>query len=484
MRALIVGRGPWGNMYEFSIAFAVGHRGRLPVPGPSLPHPRRSRSCPSAWRCSSSATRPRCRSAIEPLVPALDNAPLLTIHVAMAMIGYGMLRDQLRGRRGLPRPGRRPTASPGCRPHKVLDEVAYRAVIVGFPIFATIIILGCYWASIAWGRYWGWDPKETSALVTWLIYAVYLHARSRRAGRAGRPRSSSSSASARCCSPTSATSSSRGCTPTPGCKPRVIGLARERTRRAAVDRRADRLVAVVAVIVALAYLSAAILAAFLPASCAGRLAAHPPRSGGRGIDRHRRCHALLLRCVRGCSAGRRPDSPGSGACCGAGSARSDGRVCGWLAARGGARRCRLRNRSSPHRLCHRGSDSARSWPVGWSRDAGLRRGAGHGRRGCASRDALHGALAAHRRRLGRGSTGARLAQPRGLRLARHRHDAAALLSAPSSARASNAPRGPSSRSAASHSTLPRWRWASSFERISIVRLGAICLLMESLSLAV
>jgi hypothetical protein len=64
--------------------------------------------------------------------------------------------------------------------------VAYRAVIIGFPVFAVMLILGSYWASIAWGRYWGWDPKETSALVTWLIYAAYLHARSQR-GWAGRP---------------------------------------------------------------------------------------------------------------------------------------------------------------------------------------------------------------------------------------------------------------------------------------------------------
>ena len=70
--------------------------------------------------------------------------------------------------------------------HKVLDEVAYRAVIIGFPIFATMIILGSWWASIAWSRYWGWDPKETAALVTWLIYAVYLHARNQRSW-AGRP---------------------------------------------------------------------------------------------------------------------------------------------------------------------------------------------------------------------------------------------------------------------------------------------------------
>ena len=57
---------------------------------------------------------------------------------------------------------------------------------VGFPVFATMIILGSWWASIAWSRYWGWDPKETSALATWLVYAVYLHARSQR-GWQGRP---------------------------------------------------------------------------------------------------------------------------------------------------------------------------------------------------------------------------------------------------------------------------------------------------------
>ena len=61
-----------------------------------------------------------------------------------------------------------------------------QAVIFGFPIFATMIILGSWWASIAWSRYWGWDPKETAALVTWLTYAIYLHARNQRSW-AGRP---------------------------------------------------------------------------------------------------------------------------------------------------------------------------------------------------------------------------------------------------------------------------------------------------------
>jgi cytochrome c-type biogenesis protein CcsB len=58
-----------------------------------------------------------------------------------------------------------------------LDDIAYRSVMLGFPVLAIGIALGAYWANSAWGRYWGWDPKETSALVTWLIYGIYLHMR-------------------------------------------------------------------------------------------------------------------------------------------------------------------------------------------------------------------------------------------------------------------------------------------------------------------
>jgi cytochrome c-type biogenesis protein CcsB len=184
VRASIVGRGPWGNMYEFSIAFAVGILGgylflqrRYPI--------RSIAFLPlgvALFLVGYASTLP---AAIEPLVPALDNPPLLTIHVAMAMIAYGVLAISFGAAIGYLAQGE--TDRFGWLPsHKVLDEVAYRSVVIGFPIFATMIILGSYWASIAWGRYWGWDPKETSALVTWLIYAVYLHARSQASWR-GRP---------------------------------------------------------------------------------------------------------------------------------------------------------------------------------------------------------------------------------------------------------------------------------------------------------
>jgi cytochrome c-type biogenesis protein CcsB len=122
---------------------------------------------------------------IKPLVPALQNAPLLTIHVGMATIAYGIFATSFAAGVAylIQGQGDRFAWLPS---HKVLDEVGYRAVIVGFPIFATMIILGSWWASIAWSRYWGWDPKETAALVTWLVYAVYLHARNQKSW-AGRP---------------------------------------------------------------------------------------------------------------------------------------------------------------------------------------------------------------------------------------------------------------------------------------------------------
>ena len=184
VRAVIVERGPWGNMYEFSIAFAVGILGgylflqrRYPI--------RSIGFLPlgvALFLVGYAATLP---SSIEPLVPALDNPPLLTVHVAMAMIAYGVLAVSFAAAVGYLVQGREDRYS-WLPSHEVLDAVAYRSVVIGFPIFATMIILGSYWASIAWGRYWGWDPKETSALVTWLIYAVYLHLRNQPGWR-GRP---------------------------------------------------------------------------------------------------------------------------------------------------------------------------------------------------------------------------------------------------------------------------------------------------------
>jgi cytochrome c-type biogenesis protein CcsB len=184
VRGVIVGRGPWGNLFEFSVAFAtsilfgylvlsrrysIGSIAFIPV-GVSLALVLYAASLPSD---------------IKPLVPALQNAPLLTIHVGLAMLSYGIFATSFAAGIGYLVQGKADRYA-WLPSHRVLDAVAYRAVIIGFPIFATMIILGSWWASIAWSRYWGWDPKETAALVTWLSYAVYLHARNQKAW-AGRP---------------------------------------------------------------------------------------------------------------------------------------------------------------------------------------------------------------------------------------------------------------------------------------------------------
>ena len=58
-----------------------------------------------------------------------------------------------------------------------LDRAAYYSILVSFALVAIVLVTGALWAHYAWGRYWGWDPKETGALVIWIVYAVYLHAR-------------------------------------------------------------------------------------------------------------------------------------------------------------------------------------------------------------------------------------------------------------------------------------------------------------------
>ena len=61
---------------------------------------------------------------------------------------------------------------------QILDRIAYRTTIFAFPVFGFGVIFGAIWAEEAWGRYWGWDPKETVSFIAWVVYAAYLHARS------------------------------------------------------------------------------------------------------------------------------------------------------------------------------------------------------------------------------------------------------------------------------------------------------------------
>ena len=119
---------------------------------------------------------------IKPLVPALQSY-WMKIHVPMNFIGYGsfavacgagmawLLRDRLE------RKGANSRLLAVFPTLDQLDQLAYKAVAIGFPAFTLATILGAAWAAEAWGGYWSWDPKETWALIVWLVYGAYLHVR-------------------------------------------------------------------------------------------------------------------------------------------------------------------------------------------------------------------------------------------------------------------------------------------------------------------
>ena len=119
-----------------------------------------------------------------PVVPALRSY-WLPIHVTIVSIGSGvfmvagvasllfLLRMRYpEGSTGFV--GRVAERLPDAR---TLDRLAYKTTIIGFPLFGAGVILGAIWAEAAWGRFWGWDPKETMSFIAWVVYAAYLHAR-------------------------------------------------------------------------------------------------------------------------------------------------------------------------------------------------------------------------------------------------------------------------------------------------------------------
>jgi ABC-type transport system involved in cytochrome c biogenesis permease subunit len=102
--------------------------------------------------------------SVSPLMPALKS-PWLTVHVITAAISYSAftLAAGLAVMQFFPA-GR-----------TIKDHHVYLLVAGGFALLSLSIVLGAIWAEQAWGRYWSWDPKETWALITWIIYAIYLH---------------------------------------------------------------------------------------------------------------------------------------------------------------------------------------------------------------------------------------------------------------------------------------------------------------------
>ncbi len=124
----------------------------------------------------------------EPLVPAL-NSYWIYIHVSITLTSYAAFG--MAGGLGVmyllkERAERRGVAAAATSIYATfpslekIDELGYKAVMVGFPLLAFGTILGAMWANYAWGGYWSWDPKETWALIVWLIYGAYIHARMNR----------------------------------------------------------------------------------------------------------------------------------------------------------------------------------------------------------------------------------------------------------------------------------------------------------------
>lgn len=179
VRAINTGHGPFSSMYEFAAAFSWGvmvmglcfwWRYKMPVIS----------AVGTLVALTLLLFARTLSSQSAPLVPALQQSLLLTTHVASAVISYGAF-----------------TIGFGSailflikrnneKESEILDEISYHTVLVGFPFMTLVIILGALWADVAWGKYWSWDPKETASLVTWLLYASYLHARVMRGWRGRR----------------------------------------------------------------------------------------------------------------------------------------------------------------------------------------------------------------------------------------------------------------------------------------------------------
>lgn len=191
LRGIATHRVPWGNMYEFAsvvgaaavIAYLV-----VLIRLPQVRYLGMFLLFPIVVLLFLAGTVLYAPAA--PLVPALRSY-WIAIHVTTISIGTGIFLVSfvatvlylVRRRWEISvEAGRTPTRFPvtlGSRlpVTDVLDRMAYRTVAFGFPVYTFGIIAGAIWAEAAWGRYWGWDPKETWAFITWVVYAAYLHAR-------------------------------------------------------------------------------------------------------------------------------------------------------------------------------------------------------------------------------------------------------------------------------------------------------------------
>ncbi len=189
LRGTAVDRVPWGNMYEFSaVAGLIAVVAWLVVLYrlPMLRYLGLFVLLPVIVLMFLAGNVLYAKA--QPLVPALQSY-WLAIHVSAAASGEGMLMTSavlailylVRTRYDVALAAGKAVRANGLGARlpaaAVLDKASYRIVAFAFPIYTFGVICGAIWAEAAWGRYWGWDPKETWAFIAWVVYAAYLHAR-------------------------------------------------------------------------------------------------------------------------------------------------------------------------------------------------------------------------------------------------------------------------------------------------------------------
>ncbi|RFS83751.1 c-type cytochrome biogenesis protein CcsB [Actinomadura spongiicola] len=182
-RGLAAERWPWGNMYEFltAISFAAVTAFMVVM----VKYKARFLGVPVMFAAviALGVANIYLYDSVGPVTPALDSY-WIAIHVTAAIIATGaftvagaatvlyLLKAREDARGGAPS-----VALAHVPSAETLDRLAMRVTMFAFPIWTAAIIMGAIWADQAWGRYWGWDPKEIWSFVTWIIYAAYLHAR-------------------------------------------------------------------------------------------------------------------------------------------------------------------------------------------------------------------------------------------------------------------------------------------------------------------
>ena len=181
-RGLAEGHAPWADFGGFLVAFADGALIYYAVVQRQYRHPALGAFLlPLVLAMLVAGAIFFTRTSVS-LVPALQDEWLLVAHVGVMILAYGALTLSfsaallylVQGTRG--RFARLPAPA-------VLDQLAYRSVIAGFPLLTLGIAIGAYWADLAWGAYWSWDPKESASLATWLAYGFCLHVHARRSWR-------------------------------------------------------------------------------------------------------------------------------------------------------------------------------------------------------------------------------------------------------------------------------------------------------------